>query len=93
MLADYETRILAQIDDMVEHATDDELFAGGYLQGHLTLAVAELEQSGHHSVEALHNRVEESIRQAISAGELTPPDQVLVLETWKRLLKSAQEQE
>lgn len=93
MLADYETRILAQIDDMVEHATDDELFAGGYLQGHLTLAVAELEQSGDHSVEALHNRVEESIRQAISVGELTPPDQVLVLETWKRLLKSAQEQE
>ena len=67
MLADYETRILAQIDDMVEHATDDELFAGGYLQGHLTLAVAELEQSGDHSVEALH-KVEESIRQAISAG-------------------------
>ncbi|EPL8094889.1 YfcL family protein [Morganella morganii] len=93
MLADYETRILAQIDDMVEHATDDELFAGGYLQGHLTLAVAELEQSGDHSVEALHNRVEESIRQAISAGELTPPDQVLVLETWKRLLKTAQERE
>ena len=56
MLADYETRILAQIDDMVEHATDDELFAGGYLQGHLTLAV-------------------------------------LVLETWKRLLQTAQEQE
>ncbi|HCE8947351.1 TPA: YfcL family protein [Morganella morganii] len=93
MLADYETRILAQIDDMVEHATDDELFAGGYLQGHLTLAVAELEQSGDHSVEALHNRVEESIRQAISAGELTPPDQVLVLETWKCLLKTAQERE
>ncbi|WP_368888854.1 YfcL family protein [Morganella morganii] len=93
MLADYETRILAQIDDMVEHATDDELFAGGYLQGHLTLAVAELEQSGDHSVEALHNRVEESIRQAINAGELTPPDQVLVLETWKRLLKTAQERE
>jgi hypothetical protein len=25
---------------MVDHASDDELFAGGYLRGHLTLAVA-----------------------------------------------------
>lgn len=37
MLADFETRILTKIDDMVEHASDDELFAGGYLRGHLTL--------------------------------------------------------
>lgn len=34
MLADFETRILAQIDDRVEHGSDDELFAGGYLRGH-----------------------------------------------------------
>jgi hypothetical protein len=43
MIAEFESRILALIDDMVEHASDDELFAGGYLRGHLTLAVAELE--------------------------------------------------
>ncbi len=41
MIADFEARILAQIDEMVEHASDDELFAGGYLRGHLTLAVAD----------------------------------------------------
>lgn len=92
MLADYETRILAQIDDMVEHATDDELFAGGYLQGHLTLAVAELEQSGDHSVEALLAGGGE-YPSGNQCQELTPPDQVLVLETWKRLLQTAQEQE
>jgi hypothetical protein len=28
---------------MVDHASDDELFASGYLRSHLTLAVAELE--------------------------------------------------
>ncbi len=27
-----ESRILALIDDMVEHASDDELFASGYLR-------------------------------------------------------------
>lgn len=86
MLADFETRILTKIDDMVEHASDDELFAGGYLRGHLTLAVAELEEENESSVDALYQRVEMSIQNAIKAGELTPPDQVLVLGMWKTLL-------
>ncbi|MDX7988440.1 YfcL family protein [Xenorhabdus sp. 12] len=89
MLAEFETRILAQIDDMVEHASDDELFAGGYLRGHLTLAVAELEQEGATTAQQLHQRVEESVHRAIKAGELTPPDQVLVLATWQKLLDNA----
>ncbi|HEQ1857461.1 TPA: YfcL family protein [Providencia alcalifaciens] len=86
MLADFETRILTKIDDMVEHASDDELFAGGYLRGHLTLAVAELEEENETSVDALYQRVEQSIQNAIKAGELTPPDQILVLGMWKTLL-------
>ena len=56
MIAEFESRILALIDDMVEHASDDELFAGGYLRGHLTLAVAELEAGEDHSSAALHAR-------------------------------------
>lgn len=32
MIAEFESRILALIDDMVEHASDDELFASGYLR-------------------------------------------------------------
>ncbi|MTB68477.1 YfcL family protein [Providencia sp. wls1943] len=86
MLADFETRILTRIDDMVEHASDDELFAGGYLRGHLTLAVAELEEENETSADALYQRVELSIQNAIKAGELTPPDQILVLGMWKTLL-------
>lgn len=89
MLADLETRILTKIDDMVEHASDDELFAGGYLRGHLTLAVAELEEENETSSEALYQRVEDSIQAAIKAGELTPPDQILVLGMWKNLLNNA----
>lgn len=86
MLADFETRILTKIDDMVEHASDDELFAGGYLRGHLTLAVAELEEENETSADALYQRVEESIQTAINAGELTPPDQILIFDMWKMLL-------
>ncbi|MGK9172063.1 YfcL family protein [Yokenella regensburgei] len=90
MIAEFETRILALIDDMVEHASDDELFAGGYLRGHLTLAVAELESGDDHSEQALHEKVSLSLEKAIQAGELSPPDQVLVLGMWDRLFQKAQ---
>ncbi len=54
------------------------MFAGGYLRGHLTLAVAELEGEGEHSAEAVNSKVSQSLEKAISAGELSPPDQILV---------------
>lgn len=85
MIADFETRILALIDDMVEHASDDELFAGGYLRGHLTLAVAELEAEGEHTSAALNDAVQHSLDKAIKAGELSPPDQILVNNMWESL--------
>lgn len=85
MIAEFETRLLAQIDDLVEHGSDDDLFAGGYLGGHITLAVAEAEAHGESSPEALKARVESSIEQAIKAGELAPRDRQLVLDLWKNL--------
>jgi len=85
MIADFENRILVLIDDMVEHASDDELFAGGYLRGHLTLAVAELEAEGEHTPAALNDAVQHSLDKAIKAGELSPPDQILVNNMWESL--------
>lgn len=72
MIAEFESRILALIDDMVEHASDDELFASGYLRGHLTLAIAELESVDDHSVEAVYANVSQSLesdrrRRAVAA--------------------------
>ncbi|MEX5411699.1 YfcL family protein [Atlantibacter hermannii] len=89
MIAAFEARILALIDDMVEHASDDELFASGYLRGHLTLAVAELEGGDDHSADALHHKVTESLQKAIGAGELTPRDQALVSGMWQTLFDKA----
>jgi hypothetical protein len=89
MIAEFEARILALIDDMVEHASDDELFAGGYLRGHLTLAVAEVEEQGEHTAEVLKAQVETSLHKAIAAGELSPPDQVLVYGMWENLYQTA----
>lgn len=89
MIAECEARILALIDDMVEHASDDELFAGGYLRGHLTLAVAEAEEQGDTTVQALYQRVCDSVQQAIKNGELSPPDQILVNGMWDDLFQRA----
>lgn len=91
MIAECEARILALIDDMVEHASDDELFAGGYLRGHLTLAVAEAEELGEHTAQALYGRVCDSLQKAIKNGELSPPDQILVQGMWETLFQQAQE--
>ena len=75
MIAEFESRILALIDGMVDHASDDELFASGYLRGHLTLAIAELESGDDHSAQAVHTTVSQSLEKAIGAGELSPRDQ------------------
>ncbi|MBJ3814442.1 YfcL family protein [Shimwellia pseudoproteus] len=89
MIAEFESHILALIDEMVEHASDDELFASGYLRGHLTLAVAELEHDMGQTPEALNAQVVHSIEKAIQAGELTPRDRVLVQEMWAGLYQQA----
>lgn len=89
MIAEFESRILALIDEMVEHASDDDLFASGYLRGHLTLAVAELENGDEHKPEALHVVVTDSLQKAIQAGELSPRDQALVLGMWDTLFEKA----
>ncbi|MDG1644625.1 YfcL family protein [Klebsiella huaxiensis] len=89
MIAEFESRILALIDDMVDHASDDELFAGGYLRGHLTLAVAELEGEDEHTAQAVNDKVTQSLTKAINAGELSPPDQILVQGMWDNLYQQA----
>lgn len=92
MIAEFEARILALIDDMVEHASEDELFASGYLRGHLTLAVAELEGRDDHSADAVYANVTSSLEKAIGAGELSPRDQALVKEMWDALFQKATSQ-
>ncbi|KAB7661070.1 YfcL family protein [Plesiomonas shigelloides] len=89
MMTQFEQRVLALIDEMVEHGTDDELFAGGYLRGHLTLAVADAEVDGVSSLSELAQRVNASLDAAIAKGELSPPDQVLVRNLWQRLYQQA----
>lgn len=89
MIAEFEGRIFALIEDMVASATDDELFASGYLQGHLTVSVADAEANGENTSEQLKARVQSSLDKAIQAGELSPRDQVLVVDMWEKLYQQA----
>ena len=89
MIEHLEQQILADIDQMVEGANDDELFAGGYLRGHLTLAVAQLGDLSTSAPVSLDNQVQQSLHQAIAAGELSPADQRLVLQLWQQLYQQA----
>ncbi|GAB3520475.1 YfcL family protein [Photobacterium alginatilyticum] len=88
MIQQYEEKLLNLIDTMVETASDDELFAGGYLRGHISLSAANCEMDGISSLEAMNAAVETSLAEAQS--ELTPADQLIVKAMWDQLQQGAQ---
>ncbi len=87
MIQQYEEKLSTLIDLMVETASDDELFAGGYLRGHISLSAADCELNGITSIEAMKEAVDTSLVQAQS--ELTPVDQLIVKTMWQQLQQSA----
>lgn len=87
MIHQYEDKLLTLIDQMVETASDDELFAGGYLRGHISLSAANCELEGATSIEAMNAKVEASMAEAQS--ELNPADQLIVKEMWQQLQMQA----
>ena len=82
-IADYEHAFLVLMDERVEMASDDELFANGYLSGHISLAASACEQAEMRDFGELIERVDASLKAAQS--ELTPADQALVRELWQTL--------
>lgn len=73
-------------DQSVATASDDQLFAAGYLRGHIDLAVGTLQlQELPFSVDTLQQQVSQSLQQAITAGELNDTDQLLVIGIWQQL--------
>jgi hypothetical protein len=82
----YIQQVTQFLDAMVSSATDDELFAGGYLRGHFDLAVGRLELTEQvFERTELTASVQQSLELAIEGGELTTEDQHLVLSLWQRL--------
>lgn len=88
---DFVSRSAVFFDALVPEASDDELFAAGYLRGHVDLAVGTLQVAEQpFTVGCIVERVEQSLSQAIENGELTPADQQLVFGIWQRVQAATQ---
>jgi hypothetical protein len=85
-ILEFEQLLLAQIDALVAKGSADELFASGYLRGHISLAVANCEMHGRTHVRDVEMRVLRGLQQACLSGELEDADQKLVEAMWQRLL-------
>lgn len=73
-------------DSAVASASDDELFAQGYLRGHVDLAVGRLQlDEMPFTVPQIVQAVDDSLLQAINAGELNAVDAALVKQIWAQL--------
>ncbi|WP_419239780.1 YfcL family protein [Photobacterium leiognathi] len=79
-IQEYEEKLLQLIDDGIDTATDDELFAGGYLRGHISLAAADCESQNESQLSVMKEKVEQSIADAKS--ELSPLDYKIVYDKW-----------
>lgn len=87
---EFERLLLAEIDDNIATATDDQLFAGGYLRGHITLSVASCDIDGRTHLRDVKARVNRSLHDAIMAGELNEQDQALVEGFWADLISKVE---
>ncbi|MGL4207183.1 MAG: YfcL family protein [Aeromonadaceae bacterium] len=85
-IIEFERLLLAQIDALVAEGSDDELFASGYLRGHISLAVANCEIQGRTLPRDVEMSVLRGLQQACLNGELSDEDQLLVENMWQRLL-------
>ncbi|MEZ9056899.1 YfcL family protein [Vibrio pelagius] len=83
MIIEFEEKLLEVIDARIENASDDELFAGGYLRGHISLSVAACEEEGIEDIAEVKVRIEQSLEEARS--ELTPADRTIVNDLWVEL--------
>jgi len=84
MIVQYEEQLLELIDQQVATASDDELFAGGYLRGHISLSAAECEANEITDFDAFTQKIVQSLHDAKS--ELTPADQIIVNDIWLDLV-------
>ncbi|MGF1749448.1 MULTISPECIES: YfcL family protein [Vibrio] len=83
MIIEYEDMLIAIIDERIQNASDDELFAGGYLRGHISLSTAACEEEGINDVALLKLRIQASLDEA--KAELSPADRIIVNDLWSEL--------
>lgn len=87
MIIEFEEKLLELIDARISTASDDELFAGGYLRGHISLSAASCEEEGLNDIDELKARIQSSLDQA--RAELSPADRTIVNDLWTDLANQA----
>ena len=87
MIIEFEEKLLGLIDERIPTASDDELFAGGYLRGHISLSAVACEEEAVSDVDVLKQRIVASLDQA--RAELSPADRIVVNDLWLELLNHA----
>lgn len=83
MLEQYEQALDEWIATKVAGGDDDQLFASGYLQGHVAVVLSELEQESVQDLQALEAKMQVCLETA--KLELEPADHALVVNAWTEL--------
>ncbi|MCG9746926.1 MULTISPECIES: YfcL family protein [Shewanella] len=83
MLEQYEQALDEWIATKVTGGDDDQLFASGYLQGHVAVVLSELEVEESQDYQALDTKMQACLETAKS--ELEPADLALVINAWNEL--------
>ena len=78
-----------QLDNVVDHGSDDELFIASYLQGHFAVISRPLEMEQNATIDLLDATVKESLQQAFENNELEADDQKKVTALWQQLVDDA----
>jgi hypothetical protein len=82
----YIDRLSTFFDQAVQSASDDELFAQGYLRGHVDLAIGQLQVLAEpFAISDIVDRVNASLAGAVAGGELNEQDKTLVFSIWQQL--------
>ncbi len=73
------------LDDIVDCGTDQELFVAGYLHGHFSLVISQLDTDNFQFKQVLNDAMYESLQRAFEQGELEPDDQAEVFSLWQKI--------
>ncbi|WP_034474094.1 YfcL family protein [Aestuariibacter salexigens] len=87
-LAQCVERIEQQLFDMVDTASEHDLFISGYLHGHFSLIVSQAERQNETTLSALNSRMQQSLDDAFSNNELNESDQEDVRNLWRKLFEN-----
>lgn len=84
-IVEFAAKVEHYLDSIVDTGTEQELFIAGYLHGHFSLVVSQIESDGNDDKQRLDSAMLNSLQQAFEQGELEQDDQQQVFALWQKL--------